>query len=356
LDAFDLDVNMALYRTLDPVVGRWWSVDPDVEAFTPYSSYQAMMNSPLVYNDPDGDNPLLVGAVIGVIGNGIGNLFNDRPFFQGAAQAAFFGAFAGGASNIIGGAAGLLPQGGRAAFQAGAHAFVGGSISAAQGGNFLSGAAAGAFSSVTGSIVGASGGSAGLQIAAGALAGGVGSALAGGSFWKGAAQGAITAGLNHAAHNLVPIPYTQKNAEHYFQLGYGEIPDYVDLIADGSYPEGAPGMDGASVDSEGFLRGAKGDVKAGITVPLGPGSNRIYLFKFAFQSEARLFHTIGHEYYHAKLFNAGIFGAQRHHAAISHWDRAVFKRLNMRYDPNYGSSLQNHLYPSDLLLMPNIKF
>lgn len=184
-------------------------MDPASEKYAGWSPYNSMMNSPLVFTDPYGDDPisLLVGAVVGVVGNGVGNLLNDRPFFRGAGQAAFFGAFGGGVSAGIGNAAsGLVSNGasqfGVAAFQAGAHGLSGGVLSAVQGGNFWHGAAAGAFSSTVGSGIGVLGLGDGWQIFGGTLSGGFGSVVAGGNFLQGVLQGAITSGLNHAAHNL----------------------------------------------------------------------------------------------------------------------------------------------------------
>jgi RHS repeat-associated protein len=83
LDAFDLDVNMALYRTLDPVVGRWWSVDPKGEYLTGLSPYNAMNNSPAVYNDPDGDIAPLIWAAIAVGGAAFNVYQNRDQIFQG---------------------------------------------------------------------------------------------------------------------------------------------------------------------------------------------------------------------------------------------------------------------------------
>lgn len=53
--AFDLNVNMATFRTLDPIIGRWWQVDPKAEAVKSHSPYVSMGNSPMLNSDPDGD-------------------------------------------------------------------------------------------------------------------------------------------------------------------------------------------------------------------------------------------------------------------------------------------------------------
>jgi len=162
-----------------------------------------MNNNPISNVDPDGDSPILIGAAIGVLSNGIGNAINGENFFKGAGKAALFGAIGGGISAGIGSAAsGISNAGSRAAFQFGAHSLSGGVMSATQGGSFWSGAAAGGFSSGVGSGIDALGGGATAQWLGGGLSGGVGSSLAGGSFWQGAGQGLITGGLNHAAHSL----------------------------------------------------------------------------------------------------------------------------------------------------------
>ena len=71
VDAFDLNVNMAAYRTLDPVIGRWWGVDPKAESFMSLTPYSSMGNSPVLYNDPHGDAFSIPSAFIGaVIGGG----------------------------------------------------------------------------------------------------------------------------------------------------------------------------------------------------------------------------------------------------------------------------------------------
>ena len=78
-----------------------------------------------------------------------------------------------------------------------------------QGGNFLSGALAGAFASVSNDLLGNaiknSGEysvvrSKGFALITGAVSGGVGSVLGGGNFWMGAGQGLIVTAFNFLAH------------------------------------------------------------------------------------------------------------------------------------------------------------
>lgn len=116
-------------------------------------------------------------------------------------------------------------------FQAGAHGSTGGLMSVIDGGDFGSGFASGAVSSLISSGIEAWGnqdvsiatketpnlmireiGPRNLLkkdlynvvlIASGGLSGGVSSCIAGGSFWSGTRQGLLTSGLNHALHNTV---------------------------------------------------------------------------------------------------------------------------------------------------------
>ncbi len=72
---FDLDVNMALYRTLDPLTGRWWQVDPKADLMMGWNPYNSMGNSPMVHTDPNGDVlPFLAIVAIGAAVFGAGNV------------------------------------------------------------------------------------------------------------------------------------------------------------------------------------------------------------------------------------------------------------------------------------------
>jgi RHS repeat-associated protein len=62
-EEFGLNVDMALYRTLDPQLGRWWQVDPEVQNFESLTPYNSNFNNPIRYDDPLGDCPCLALAL-----------------------------------------------------------------------------------------------------------------------------------------------------------------------------------------------------------------------------------------------------------------------------------------------------
>ncbi|MEA1786480.1 hypothetical protein U1E44_10290 [Arenibacter sp. GZD96] len=173
------------------------------------------------HTDPSGEFFVtsLLGVAIGVVTNGIGNLFRGQAFFKGAGKAALFGALGGAAAFGIGEVAGklatslavegVLSTGNSllvGAFQKGAHAVLGGTLAAVQGGKFGAGALSGAISSgvasgvngikIDSKLLGAI-----AKIGASGLSGGAGSVLGGGKFLDGLRQGLISGGLNHGVHS-----------------------------------------------------------------------------------------------------------------------------------------------------------
>ncbi|MDB0600836.1 hypothetical protein PL373_06715 [Tenacibaculum maritimum] len=142
--------------------------------------------------------------------NGIINLNEGRPFFQGAGLAALTGAiggaFAFGIGEAVSGLKGFL----KVAVQTLAHGHLGGVMSVAMGGDYFSGFAAGAVGSAIGHYAKIGLEKAGANnfwkasgtITAGSLSGGVGSFVSGGKFWDGFRNGAISSALNHVAHEL----------------------------------------------------------------------------------------------------------------------------------------------------------
>ena len=202
-----------------------------------------MLNSPMVHNDPNGDNPLLIGAGIGFLMNGINNVSNGQNFFQGGFQAAVIGGIQGGISAGIGSAFGMTGSFLNEAGRAGAHGLSGGLFSSLGGGNFGSGFLSGAISSGIGSGINAVGGGATAQIFGGGISGGLGSVIGGGNFYDGFGTGLSTSILNHVAHNTFGgDPPTKEEIKYYlateFDAGRLTRQEYVNaiiLVEEGSW-------------------------------------------------------------------------------------------------------------------------
>lgn len=202
-------------RMYDAKLGRFLSPDNYVqEPFSTqnFNRFGYVLNNPLKFTDQSGEFIIaaLVGALISVVTNGIINVIEGRPFFQGAGLAALTGAIGGAFAKIIGNAVqglkGILKVG----IQAVAHGHLGGMMSLAMGGDYFSGFAAGAIGSAIGHYALKGLESAGANnfwksagtITAGSLSGGVGSVISGGKFWDGFRNGAISSSLNHVAHMI----------------------------------------------------------------------------------------------------------------------------------------------------------
>ncbi|HEU4496925.1 MAG TPA: RHS repeat-associated core domain-containing protein, partial [Flavobacterium sp.] len=190
-----------------------------------YNRYGYVLNNPLKYTDPSGEEftmlaAVLIGAAIGAASYTITALTADVPFTAGGfLKSAVMGAISGAVTNGIGSYAESIKQlGSRIVFQALAHAFFQGTVSGVQGGNFWTGFASGAISSLVSSAWGGGkmeksntawkglGGNWGHSdfgtIAFGTVSGGAGAALTGGNFWQGAATGLTVSLLNHVVHKI----------------------------------------------------------------------------------------------------------------------------------------------------------
>ncbi len=234
-------------RLYDPVIGRFLSADPYVQAPTSSQSlnrYSYVLNNPLSIVDPSGfffkklfkaigkafkkiGNFIkkywktilstVVGVVLSAITGGlasglVGSILSGAGFGFGAAFSgtllnggSFRDAFkAGLMGGLIGGVATVLTSGvgdlfsGHAA-KAVAHGVVGGITRVAQGGRFEHGFLSGAFSSGFGSMVNNISNKAG-RVVASAVIGGTAEKLGGGKFANGAVTGAFVRLFNDERH------------------------------------------------------------------------------------------------------------------------------------------------------------
>lgn len=51
----ELGLDLALYRSYDPAIGRWMQIDPRAEKYVGMSPYNGMGNNPILFSDPMGD-------------------------------------------------------------------------------------------------------------------------------------------------------------------------------------------------------------------------------------------------------------------------------------------------------------
>ncbi len=214
-----INMNARLY---DPKLHRLLQADnfiQDPTSTQDYNRYSYAHNNPLKYVDIDGNNPILIGALIAVASYLFISAVNHQPIdIIGIASSAFIGGFSGAITFGIGSVTSTINSFVlRASVQAAAHGLFQGGITSVQGGKFWNGFASGCLSSLAASAW--SGGNtpngktchwngiggkfaqtgAGM-ITFGTIAGGVGSSLTGGNFWQGAVTGLMVSGLNHLAH------------------------------------------------------------------------------------------------------------------------------------------------------------
>jgi len=114
-DACGLDVDATKFRMYDPAIARWWQGDPlaDKDDLVKWTPYNYSYDSPIRYNDPEGDCPwcAVAGAVIGAGFNAYdqyqeGTLdLTDGKSLLRLGTAALAGGIAGSGVGILAGAA-----------------------------------------------------------------------------------------------------------------------------------------------------------------------------------------------------------------------------------------------------------
>jgi RHS repeat-associated protein len=77
-DGSGLDLYTANLRGLDPQIGRWWQVDPEVENLEDQSPYESMGNDPINNEDPYGDFKHRFGAWLYKIFHGGGDIGKNQ--------------------------------------------------------------------------------------------------------------------------------------------------------------------------------------------------------------------------------------------------------------------------------------
>lgn len=294
LDQFGLiNMNGRLY---DPVLGRMLSPDNyiyDAGSTQDYNRYSYAKNNPLLYTDPDGNNPLvsmLIGAAIGGIINGFSYGLQGKGFLNGFWRGAITGAIGGltGYYAPIGVAPGL-------AYGAGA----------------------------------------------GAITGGVGAALNGNNVWKGIAWGAALGGISGAisggieAHKLGANTWTGARPDHYYPASdafvSGGTPapysdEYLYELKNKNWKEIGPGgrmtMNKTKLDP-GYTMGKDGvittpDKTRALAYTKSTQwkhgmSSKIFFGKAAFSSREQLASTMAHELSHVTFANSSLY-------SMSQWE------------------------------------
>ncbi|MHC4676399.1 MAG: RHS repeat domain-containing protein, partial [Planctomycetota bacterium] len=265
---FDSESGLYNYnaRLYDPKLGIFITPDSIVPDFSDPQSlnrYSYCRNNPLIYADPSGHNPFIVGAIVGAavgtLSAGAQSNWDAGAMLQGAALGAITGAISAGsffaAGEII--QAGILtcPITGievqtltaveQALIHAAAGAFSGGINSGIAGGDIGLGMLTGAASAGIGKFAGGYLPSNRMWQYGGraAIAGGVGGvahSISGGNFWTGAAWGAGTAAFG----------YTFNELWHELYPDWGVHPNIRSISAGGK----APGI-GTDTHYDAYTRG-----------------------------------------------------------------------------------------------------
>ena len=209
-------------RLYDPLLRRFLNADEfiqDPQNTQVYNKYAYVVNNPLLYADVSGEDfgiSLIIAAAVAAFVSVGTDYYLNRPvdignLFQSVVMAVVSAGVSNGIGEIFkaGDTIAKALKGWTWVARAGAHAIAQGTLSYMQGGNFWSGALAGAFASVANDVLGyyidKAGSKSfiktkGFALITGAVSGGVGSVLGGGNFWMGAGQGLVVTAFNFLAH------------------------------------------------------------------------------------------------------------------------------------------------------------
>ena len=203
-----------------------------------YNRYGYVLNNPLKYTDRTGElwgmgellSAVVIGAVIAATTYTMTALLADVPFTaKGFIASTTIGALSSAVTFGIGSAFSNVCQFAlKLTYSALAHAMTQGIVSGVQGGNFWTGFASGALSSIASSAWQGVGGNWGSSdfgtIAFGTVSGGAGATLTGGNFWQGAATGLTVSLLNHVAH-AIDESFVKNKLDREVDVAYGANAD-----------------------------------------------------------------------------------------------------------------------------------
>ncbi|MGQ1908995.1 RHS repeat-associated core domain-containing protein [Marinifilum sp. RC60d5] len=201
-------------RYYDPEVGRWFAIDPALQAVSPY---MAMGNNPMMMVDEDGELAFLavvgIGAAISALTYTGSVAFSDGGFsnwdwgqfagntLKGAAMSAITAGITTGIGDAFSGVSnGFIKTAGSAA----AHGVGQGGISCVQGGSFGTGFVSGAMGSLGASAGNLGIGRLGYEIT-GAAGGSLGALVSGGDVLQGGITGGVIGLWNHGQHDDEPV-------------------------------------------------------------------------------------------------------------------------------------------------------
>jgi RHS repeat-associated protein len=74
-----LNIDLTKYRAYDPAIGRWWQVDPKTDELYGWTPYNYAFNNPILYNDPEGDIPPLIWAILAIAALVLDAEFAEAP-------------------------------------------------------------------------------------------------------------------------------------------------------------------------------------------------------------------------------------------------------------------------------------